>query len=110
MFLCRLLPIPVRTQPPPIASVAQRSLIKMAIKWSYRTGRCVDASPLVVCRGQAPPTLYIGSHSGEFASLCVQSGKLHWKAQLRGRIESSACLSRCGAYVTIGEMGTLLDL
>ena len=75
----------------------------MTVRWSYNTGRCVDASPLVVREGLAPPTVFIGSHSGVFASLCVLSGSLHWQTKLSDRIESSACLSQCGALTIVGK-------
>ena len=75
----------------------------MVVKWSYNTGRCVDASPLVVREGQTPPRVFIGSHSGVFASLCVLSGRCHWQVQLSDRIESSACLSPSRAAVIVGE-------
>ena len=78
--------------------------MRMSIKWSYNTGRCVDASPLVVMVGLASPALFIGSHSGLFVSLCVRSGRVHWKTQLSDRIEASACLSSCGKYVFVGEL------
>ena len=75
----------------------------MNIKWSFNTGRCVDASPLVVRKVSAQPTVFIGSHSGIFVSLSVHSGEKQWLAQLSDRIESSACLSLCGGYVIVGE-------
>lgn len=48
-------------------------------------GRCVDASPLAVKEGLTPPTVFIGSHSGVFVSLCMLSGKCHWQTQLSDR-------------------------
>lgn len=66
-------------------------------------GRCVDASPLAVKEGLTPPTVFIGSHSGVFVSLCMLSGKCHWQTQLSDRVESSACLSLCGTYIIVGE-------
>ena len=77
--------------------------VEMRVKWTYDTGKCVDASPLVVRGDQAPPTVFIGSHSGVFVALCVTTGRCQWKIQLSDRIESSACLSANGAQVLVGE-------
>ena len=77
--------------------------VEMRVKWSYDTGKCVDASPLVVRRGQATPITFIGSHSGVFVALCVVSGRCLWRVQLSDRIESSACVSADGAHVFVGE-------
>ena len=77
----------------------------MTIKWMYDTGRCVDASPLVAMGDQAPPTVYIGSHSGMFVALCVLSGRCLWEVQLSDRIESSACLLLLnGTHVVVGTL------
>ena len=91
----------VRSQATPTPS--QRPLVRMTVRWSYNTGRCVDASPLVVREGLAPPTVFIGSHSGVFVSLCVSSGNTLWQTRLGDRIESSACLSQFGALVIVGK-------
>ena len=80
------------------------SEVAMTIKWTYDTGRCVDASPLVAMGDQAPPTVYIGSHSGMFVALCVLSGRCLWEVQLSDRIESSACLLLNGARVVVGAL------
>ena len=65
----------------------------------------MDASPLVIREGLAPPTVFIGSHSGVFVSLCVLSGSLYWQTKLSDRIESSACLSQCGTLIIVGKSG-----
>lgn len=74
-------------------------------KWKVNTGQCVDASPLLVLDKSRDPieTVYIGSHSGKFFAICLQTGRVLWEAQLTDRIESSACLSVCGQYVTVGK-------
>lgn len=73
-------------------------------KWSINTGKCVDASPLVVQRNHQPPMVYIGSHSGLLLAIEFHSGAVVWQVQLSDRIESSACVSCSGEYVTVGEI------
>ena len=96
----RLSPTPIPTAPRDRADLASCSL---AIRWTFDTGRCVDASPLVVKQESAPLAVYVGSHSGLFVCLGVESGLPLWQAQLSDRVESSACLSRCGGHVIVGE-------
>ena len=69
------------------------------------TGKCVDASPLLVQDKSQDPSeiVYIGSHSGRFFAICFQTGRVLWEVQLTDRIESSACLSVCGQFVIVGE-------
>lgn len=75
------------------------------------TGKCVDASPLLIQDDSRDPseTVYIGSHSGRFFAICFRTGKVLWESQLTDRIESSACLSVCGQYVIVGESVTLIS-
>ena len=80
------------------------AVLEMVVKWSYDTGRCVDASPLVVVVDHLQPTVFIGSHSSLFVALCVLSGRCLWKVQLSDRIESSACLTADGAHVVVGAL------
>ena len=74
-------------------------------KWKVDTGKCVDASPLLIQddSGDPPEMVYIGSHSGRFFALCFRTGRVLWEIQLTDRIESSACLSVCGQFVIVGE-------
>lgn len=66
-------------------------------------GQCVDASPLVVGREEDnDKRVYIGSHSGLFLAVEVANGVVLWQTRLGGRIESSACVSRCGNFITVG--------
>ena len=74
---------------------------KLVSDWVIPTGGCVDSSPLVIhCHGNS--LAYVGSHSG--LVLCVElvGGVIKWKRQLRGRVESSLCVSNCGGYVIAG--------
>ena len=74
-------------------------------KWKVDTGKCVDASPLLVQDKSHVPSevVYIGSHSGWFFAICFRTGRVLWESQLTDRIESSACLSVCGQFVIVGE-------
>ena len=74
-------------------------------KWRVDTGKCVDASPLLVRDESHDPreTVYIGSHSGRFFAVCFETGRVLWETHLTDRIESSACLSVCGQFVTVGK-------
>ena len=80
-------------------------------KWKVDTGKCVDASPLLIQDDSRDPseTVYIGSHSGRFFAICFRTGRVLWESQLTDRIESSACLSVCGQYVIVGESVTLIS-
>ena len=83
----------------------QKFSFELNQKWKVNTGKCVDASPLLVVDESRDPSemIYIGSHSGRFFAICFQSGRVLWQSQLADRIESSACLSRCGEFVIVGE-------
>ena len=74
-------------------------------KWRVDTGKCVDASPLLIQDDfrDPPEIVYIGSHSGRFFAICFRTGRVLWETQLTDRIESSACLSVCGLFVIVGE-------
>jgi acyl-CoA synthetase len=69
------------------------------------TGKCVDASPLLIHDDSRDPAeiVYIGSHSGKFFAICFRTGRVLWEVKLTDRIESSACLSVCGQFVIVGE-------
>nr|XP_054755985.1 beta-alanine-activating enzyme-like isoform X2 [Lytechinus pictus] len=69
--------------------------------WRVDTGKCVDASPLVVCTSSCK-TVYIGSHSHLFIAINMETGNVLWRTELGDRVESSACLSACGRFVIVG--------
>ena len=75
------------------------------MKWKVNTGKCVDASPLLIQDKSHDPQeiVYIGSHSGKFFSICFRTGRVLCMTQLTDRVESTACLSVCGQFVTVGE-------
>ena len=92
---------------------AKYGTMTLGIKWKVDTGKCVDASPLVVRHPLLTPTpgpdnstgyvVYIGSHSRLFIAINWVSGHTLWKVELPDRIESSAVISECGQYVTVGK-------
>lgn len=77
---------------------------ELPVRWRADTGKCVDASPLVVIAAApgSPATVYIGSHSCRMKALDLHSGKVKWEQVLGDRIESSACVSKCGNFVIVG--------
>ena len=85
--------------------------LRLQVKWSIDTGKCVDASPLLVHLPPSPPhpphtlrsMVYIGSHSGQFLAIDWELGLVLWRMQLGDRIESSATLSACGGYTAVGQ-------
>nr|XP_040040695.1 beta-alanine-activating enzyme [Gasterosteus aculeatus aculeatus] len=81
----------------------------LELSWSSDTGRCVDASPVILAHGGTDPgsggreaTVFIGSHSHRIQALDLTSGGLLWERVLGGRIEASAAVSRCRTLVVIG--------
>lgn len=78
-----------------------------SLKWSVCLEKCIDASPLVVPSAIAREgVVFIGSHSCLFVAVSLTNGAVLWSTRLGGRIESSACLSRCGKLVVVGKMCT----
>lgn len=72
--------------------------------WSSDTGRCVDASPVLLVHGRTGgATVFIGSHSHRFQALDLTSGSCLWERVLGDRIESSAAVSICGSLVVVGQ-------
>ena len=75
---------------------------KLMTEWVVPTGGCVDSSPLVV-RSRGNNMAYVGSHSGLVLCVELRGGVIKWRTQLRGRVESSPCVSNCGEYIIIGN-------
>ncbi|OCT99521.1 beta-alanine-activating enzyme [Xenopus laevis] len=72
-------------------------------RWTSDTGKCVDASPLlVISASKDSPVIYIGSHSHRMQALDLQNGQVIWERVLGDRIESSAGVSKCGRFVLVG--------
>ena len=80
---------------------------KLVTEWVVPTGGCVDSSPLVVC-SCGNDMAYVGSHSGLVLCAELRGGVIKWRTQLRGRVESSPCVSNCGEYIIIGNEYTTI--
>ncbi|XP_069487719.1 beta-alanine-activating enzyme isoform X2 [Ambystoma mexicanum] len=78
--------------------------LRLELRWKSDTGKCVDASPLVIMSvsDESSGTIYIGSHSHRMKALDLSTGKVMWEMLLGDRLESSACVSKCGAFIIVG--------
>ncbi|XP_059196881.1 beta-alanine-activating enzyme isoform X2 [Centropristis striata] len=83
--------------------------VGLSLSWSSDTGRCVDASPVLLVRhrtdlrsDEGETTVFIGSHSHRIQALDLTTGSLLWERVLGDRIEASAAVSHCGSLVIIG--------
>ncbi|XP_015241042.1 PREDICTED: acyl-CoA synthetase family member 4 isoform X1 [Cyprinodon variegatus] len=81
--------------------------ICLSLSWSSDTGRCVDASPVILVRDVADEssraTVFIGSHSHRIQALDMLSGNVVWERVLGDRIEASAAVSHCGSLIIVGS-------
>ncbi|MED6280966.1 hypothetical protein CHARACLAT_016496 [Characodon lateralis] len=79
----------------------------LSLSWSSDTGRCVDASPVIlvqdIANGTSRATVFIGSHSHRIQALDLLSGNLLWERVVGDRIEASATVSHCGSLVVVGS-------
>lgn len=73
----------------------------LRVLWSSDTGRCVDASPVLLL-GPDKTTVFIGSHSHRLQALDLFNGEVVWERVLGDRLESSAAISKCGSLVAVG--------
>ncbi|XP_018525737.1 LOW QUALITY PROTEIN: beta-alanine-activating enzyme [Lates calcarifer] len=87
----------------------QGDVLDLSLSWSSDTGRCVDASPVLLVHKRTDQrsdvtktTVFIGSHSHRIQALDLDTGSLLWERVLGDRIEASAAVSRCGTLVVIG--------
>ena len=82
----------------------------LSIEWTYDTGKCVDATPLLVVVSADIRRILVGSHSHRFVCLDANANgrRVVWSFSAGDRIESSACLSKCGRFVYFGTCQTLL--
>ncbi|CAI9103348.1 OLC1v1001811C1 [Oldenlandia corymbosa var. corymbosa] len=69
--------------------------------WKVHMESCVDASPLIVCKG-SEVFLFIGSHSGKFVCVDAKSGSVFWEIKLEGRTECSAAVVDNFSQVVVG--------
>ncbi|RXN24286.1 acyl- synthetase family member 4 isoform X1 [Labeo rohita] len=75
--------------------------LSLRVLWSSDTGRCVDASPVLLV-GPDRTTVFIGSHSHRLQALDLSNGEVIWERILGDRLESSAAVSKCGSLVAVG--------
>lgn len=75
---------------------------QLGLCWWSDTGRCVDASPVILVHLSGKSTVFIGSHSHRIQALDLDSGGLLWERVLGDRIEASAVVSQCGTLVIVG--------
>ncbi|XP_041081207.1 beta-alanine-activating enzyme isoform X3 [Polyodon spathula] len=77
--------------------------LMLKMRWKSDTGKCVDASPLLIsAAGEASVTVYIGSHSHRMQAIDLFSGMIKWERVLGDRIESSATVTKCGNFIVVG--------
>ena len=104
----------VETNDPSASSVTPPSReaggLGLVVSWESDTGRCVDASPVLLVQrgadgssGGTRATVFIGSHSHRMQALDLTTGGLLWERVLGDRIESSSAVSRCGRLVVVGQ-------
>ncbi|XP_013804975.1 beta-alanine-activating enzyme isoform X1 [Apteryx mantelli] len=78
--------------------------LALCIRWKSNTRRCVDASPLVIIpfTDEVSASVYVGSHSHTMQAIDLDLGEIKWERNLGDRIESSACVSKCGNFIVVG--------
>ncbi|KAM9286313.1 beta-alanine-activating enzyme [Cariama cristata] len=78
--------------------------LALCIRWKSNTRKCVDASPLVVIpsKEEESASVYVGSHSHAMQAIDLDLGEIKWEKNLGDRIESSACVSKCGNFIVVG--------
>ncbi|MEQ2168741.1 hypothetical protein GOODEAATRI_017924 [Goodea atripinnis] len=89
------------------SSSTEKRAANLPLNWSSDTGRCVDASPVILVQdaanGTSRTTVFIGSHSHRIQALDLLSGNLLWERVVGDRIEASATVSHCGSLVVVGS-------
>jgi hypothetical protein len=78
--------------------------LRIELEWKVDTGKCVDASPRILVTSLQQELVFIGSHSHKFLCVNGASGELKWSFEANDRIESSACVSKCGQFVVFGKL------
>ncbi|XP_015717711.1 beta-alanine-activating enzyme isoform X1 [Coturnix japonica] len=78
--------------------------LALRTRWKSDTRKCVDASPLIVISSKEEETasVFVGSHSHTMQSIDLETGEVKWEKNLGDRIESSACVSKCGHFIVVG--------
>ncbi|KAJ0065296.1 hypothetical protein NL108_007026, partial [Boleophthalmus pectinirostris] len=85
-----------------LSKIGESKTVSLKMHWLSDTGRCVDASPVILVQQMARSTVFIGSHSHRIQALDLDSGSLVWERVLGDRIEASATVSSCGSLVIVG--------
>lgn len=83
-----------------------RASFDLKVSWTLDLNKCIDASPLIVItqtERKCQHYCLIGSHSGRFCCVDIDSGKMVWDLNLLDRIESSACIDKTARYVYVGD-------
>ncbi|NXK31855.1 ACSF4 enzyme, partial [Piprites chloris] len=85
-------------------SHATMAELALSVRWKSNTRKCVDASPLVIIptKEEVSASVYVGSHSHAMQAIDLDLGKIKWEKTLGDRIESSACVSKCGNFIVVG--------
>ncbi|NXI40950.1 ACSF4 enzyme, partial [Galbula dea] len=78
--------------------------LALCVRWKSNTRKCVDASPLVLIpsKEELSASVYVGSHSYALQAIDLDLGEIQWEKNLGDRIESSACVSKCGNFLVVG--------
>jgi acyl-CoA synthetase len=88
---------------------------KVQLCWKVDLSKCIDATPLVVKTSVSTShnveitqstshVVFVGSHSGIFVAVDLESGDEIWRRKFPDRIEGSAAVSFCGKFVFVGEI------
>ncbi|XP_035270883.1 beta-alanine-activating enzyme isoform X2 [Anguilla anguilla] len=78
------------------------SALALRVQWQSDTGRCVDASPVLLVTESGGAVAYVGSHSHRLQAITLRGGQLLWERVLGGRLEASAAITACGSLIAIG--------
>ncbi|NXN78119.1 ACSF4 enzyme, partial [Bombycilla garrulus] len=87
------------------AECSHSSVAELALcgRWKSNTRKCVDASPLIIVPAkEVSASVYIGSHSHAMQAIDLDLGEIKWEKTLGDRLESSACVSKCGNFIVVG--------
>ena len=89
---------------------------RAGLMWKSDLVKCVDASTLVVCYGNAADggqdtlVAIVGSHAHLVACIEVNTGVRKWTSRVEGRVEGPAAISSGGRIVVVGTYGCKLYL
>ncbi|XP_069712116.1 beta-alanine-activating enzyme isoform X2 [Phaenicophaeus curvirostris] len=80
--------------------------LALYVRWKSNTRKCVDASPLIIIQSkeELSASVYVGSHSHAMQAIDLDLGEIKWEKNLGDRIESSACVSKCGNFIVVATL------